>query len=281
VGWGNAFAARSAGRRKLKGLRPLVWGVRAVAMDSWRSAVNLWELALSAADTSSKGAVLTSLGMARRDVGDADGARRDLEKAVELAADRDTLVAALRGFGGQSVWIWRPYGVVNPDMVAVLEEVLAGPLDPRERAALLGTLGVELFYGPRRAEGESLAAQGVSLAREIGDTSLLATALNNHYLAAWAPGGDAVRRAAAEEMFALPGLPRVTELIARVLRMACLLRAGELSEWDRDLAATGADRAGSPRSSTNSLAEQNIWSLCGRSPFSPPSTATSPAWPGQ
>jgi hypothetical protein len=198
--------------------------------------VNLWELALSAADTSSKGAVLTSLGMARRAVGDADGARRDLERAVELAADRDALVAALRGFGGQSVWIWRPYGVVNSDMVAVLEEVLAGPLDPRDRAALLGTLGVELFYGPRRAEGEELAAQGVSLAREIGDTSLLATALNNHYLAAWAPGGDAVRRAAAEEMLALPGLPRVTELIARVLRMACLLRAGQLSEWDRDLA---------------------------------------------
>ncbi|WP_189241490.1 BTAD domain-containing putative transcriptional regulator [Planobispora rosea] len=205
-------------------------------------AVVLWELALSAlpaADTSARCAVLTELGRARRTVGDAERARHDLEQAVELAlrtGDREALIAAVVVFGGQSVWNWRLYGAVDERMVAVLEDLLAGPLAERERAALLGTLGVELFYGPRRAEGERLAREGVEIARRIGDPALTATTLNNYYIAAWVPEREAERRAVAEEILALPGLPRVTEVIARVFRMASLLRAGELAEWDRDLA---------------------------------------------
>nr|BFE87943.1 hypothetical protein GCM10020093_105440 [Planobispora longispora] len=207
--------------------------------------MSLWELALSAvpaADASVRCAVLTSLGRARRTVGDAEGARRDLEKAVELALrteDREALIAAVSVFGGQSVWNWRPYGVVDERMVAVLEDLLAGPLPDHQRAALLGTLGIELYYGPRRTEGERLAREGVELARRVGDPVLTATTLNNYFIAAWVPEREAERRAAAEEILALPGLPRATELIARVFRMASLLRAAELAEfgeWDRDLA---------------------------------------------
>ncbi|MBG0828906.1 AAA family ATPase [Planomonospora sp. ID67723] len=215
---------------------------KAAAQLAHDEAVGLWELAMAAlpaGDASARCAVLTALGQARRTVGDADGARRDLEQAVELArrsGDREALIAAIGVFGGQSVWNWRPYGVVDERMVAVLEELLAGPLQERQRAALLGTLGVELFYGPRRAEGERLALEGVGLARRIGDPLLTATTLNNYYIAAWTIGREAERRAAAEEILALPVLPRATELIARVLRMAPLLRAGEFAEWDRDLA---------------------------------------------
>ncbi|GAA3445220.1 BTAD domain-containing putative transcriptional regulator [Planomonospora venezuelensis] len=215
---------------------------KATAQLAHDEAVGLWELALAAlpaADDAARCAVLTALGQARRTAGDADGARRDLEQAVELArrsGDREALIAAVGVFGGQSVWNWRPYGVVDERMVALLEDLLAGPLREHQRAALLGTLGIELFYGPRRAEGERLALEGVELARGIGDPVLTATTLNNYHIAAWVPGREAERRAAAEEILALPALPRATELIARVLRMAPLLRAGELAAWDRDLA---------------------------------------------
>ncbi|GIH98584.1 AfsR/SARP family transcriptional regulator [Planobispora takensis] len=215
---------------------------RATAQLAHDEAVDLWELALGALpadDGRARCAVLTELARARRTAGDAEGARRDLEQAVDLAlriGDKQALIDAVTVSGEQSVWNWRPYGVVDERMVAVLEDLLAGELEDRRRAALLGALGMELYYGPRREEGERLAREGVELARRVGDPVLTATTLNNYCIAAWVPWRDAERRAATEEILALPGLPRATELIARVLRMASLLRAGELAEWDRDLA---------------------------------------------
>ncbi|MFG6191609.1 BTAD domain-containing putative transcriptional regulator [Nonomuraea sp. JJY05] len=222
------YAARAAGQ--------------AAERHGYQEAVQLWQLALDhlpPGDSPERCRVLTELGQARRTTGDADGAYRDLTEAVAQAqrlGDRDALVAAVSVFGGLSVWNWRPYGVVDEDMVAILEDLLAGDLDDRSRAALLGTLGIELHYGPRRAEGERLALDAVGLARRSGDPMLLARALNNYLIASFVPGRNPERLAAAEEMLAVPGLPREARLVARVLRMSCLLRAGELAEWSRDLA---------------------------------------------
>ncbi|WP_433430767.1 BTAD domain-containing putative transcriptional regulator [Nonomuraea sp. CA-141351] len=215
---------------------------QAAERHGYEEAVELWELALGhlpPGDSSERCRVLTELGQARRTLGDAEGAYRDLSEAVAQAqrlGDRDALVAAVSVFGGLSVWNWRPYGVVDEGMVALLEDLLAGDLDDRSRAALLGTLGIELHYGPRRAEGERLALEAVDLARRSGDGMLLARALNNYLITSFVPGRNRERLAAAEEMVAVPGLPREARLVARVLRMACLLRAGELAEWSRDLA---------------------------------------------
>lgn len=208
---------------------------------AYAEAVELWELALGALaadDVAGRCAVLTRLGQARRTAGDAEGAFRDLDEAIGLArraGDRAALVDAITVLGGLAVWHWRPYGVVDDEMVGVLEDLLAGPLDDRDRAALLGTLGMELYYGPRRADGERHATEAVRIARRLGDPRLLARTLNNCLLAAWIPGRNAERLRLAEEMLALPGLPVADQLIARVFRMSCLLRAGELAEWDRDL----------------------------------------------
>ncbi|MEU4538742.1 BTAD domain-containing putative transcriptional regulator [Streptosporangium sp. NPDC023825] len=221
---------------------------RAAAQLAYTEAVELWELALSSLPAGGDGgdggdrarcALLTELGQARRTVGDAAAARRDLDEAIELAlrlGDRDALISAITVSGGLALWLWRPYGVVDAAMVAVLEDLLAGPLDDRDRAALLGTLAVELHYGPRRAEGERHAARAVEIARGLDDPALLARTLNNYLLACWVPGRNPERLRAAEEMLALPRLPRATELVARVFRMACLLRAGDLTGWDLDLA---------------------------------------------
>ncbi|MGV9777065.1 BTAD domain-containing putative transcriptional regulator [Streptosporangium sp. NPDC003464] len=214
----------------------------ATAQLAYTEAVEFWELALAAlppGDGVARSTLLAGLGEARRTVGQAEAAHRDLEEAVELAlraGDRAALVSAITVLGGPAMWHWRSYGEVDGRMVEVIEDLLAGPLTERDRAALLGTLALELYYGPRRAEGERHAAEAVKIARRVGDTALLARTLNNYMTAVWVPGSTPERLRAAEEMLALPGLPRAAELVARISRMACLLRMGDLAGWDRDLA---------------------------------------------
>lgn len=207
----------------------------------YQEAVSLWELALAhlpPGDSPARCRTLTGLGQARRAAGDAEGAFRDLAEAIAQArrlGDRAALVAAVSAFGTPSVWNYRPYGFVDDDLVGVLEDLLAGPLADHDRAALLGTLGVELHYGPRRAEGERHAAAAVELARATGDPALLARTLGNYLLAAFVPGRNAERLRAADELLALPSLRREDRLVARAIRLSCLLRAGELDEWEREL----------------------------------------------
>ncbi len=208
---------------------------------AYDEAVEWWGRALAAlgpADPARRCALLVRRGEALRAVGDVAGARSALQEAIGLAAgigERATLIEAATVFGGMSVWNWPHYGVVDDESVALLEGLLKEPLGDPERATLLGTLGLELYYSPRRAEGERLAADGVRLARRTGDPRLLARSLNNYVVAAWVCEREDERRRAVEEMLALP-LDAPAEAVARVFRMAHLLRAGELAEWDRDLA---------------------------------------------
>ncbi|WP_214319730.1 BTAD domain-containing putative transcriptional regulator [Nonomuraea sediminis] len=208
----------------------------------YAEAVALWELALAnlpPGDSAGRSRLLTALAQARRTVGDAEGAARAAAEALAMAQrvdDRDAQVAAASATGGLSVWMWRPYGTVDEAMVATLESLLTGTGEA-ERATLLGTLGVELHYGPRRAEGERHAMEAVAIARRLGRPELLARTLSNYLLASFVPGRNTERRRAAEEMATIPGLAREARLVAAVTRMSCLLRAGELAEWERELAA--------------------------------------------
>lgn len=215
--------------------------LQAAGRHGYQEAVGFWELALThlpPGDSPARCRTLTGLGQARRAAGDAEGAFRDLTEAIAQAQridDRAALVAAASAFGAPAVWNWRPYGFVDDDLTGVLENLLAGPMCDHDRAALLGTLGVELHYGPRRAEGERYAAEAVELARATGDSALLARTLNNHLLASFVPGRNEERLRAADELLALSCLRREERLIARTIRMSCLLRAGELAEWEREL----------------------------------------------
>ncbi|GAA0282520.1 BTAD domain-containing putative transcriptional regulator [Cryptosporangium japonicum] len=206
-------------------------------------AVEFWELALAALDAGSgvrRRDLLVELGRARRACSDTEGAREALDEAVQLSladGDETTLVEAVTVFGGVAAWNWRPYNVVDERMVQILRDRVdaPGPTDA-QRAAMLGTLGVELYYGPHRAEGERYAARAVELARPLGDPALLGQTLNNYYIAAWVPEREAERTRATTEAIGLPGLPRPHELVARIHRMGNLLRAGDLPAFDADLA---------------------------------------------
>jgi hypothetical protein len=71
----------------------------------------------------------------------------------------------------------------------------------------------------------------------VGDARLLGQVLNNAYLAQWTADREVQRRAITEEALALVGrgLPRQTEVIARIHRMWSLLRRGELETYDAEL----------------------------------------------
>ncbi|WP_182874755.1 AfsR/SARP family transcriptional regulator [Microbispora sp. H10670] len=236
-----AMAARVGGADKAVGYAARA-ARQATAQRAYDEAVELWEkalLALGRRDPARRCRLLIELGRSLRVVGDVARARAALEEAIALAedtGDREALVEAVAVFGTLSVWNWRSYGVVDDHTVALLEKLLAGPLDDARRAALLGTLGIELNYGPRRAEGEAMVVEALEIARRTGDSALLLQVLNNYMIASWVPEREDERRRAAEEMLAVPGLPATAEIVARVHRMACLFRAGELAEWDRDLA---------------------------------------------
>ncbi|MFC5818772.1 AfsR/SARP family transcriptional regulator [Nonomuraea harbinensis] len=256
--WGGDLGGRSAGpdpavlAAHFAAAAPLAPAGKAVAYATeaarqaagrhgYQEAVALWELALAhlpPGDSAARCRTLTGLGQARRAVGDAEGAFRDLAEAIAQAqriGDRAALVPAVTAFGAPAVWNWRPYGFVDDDLADVLENLLAGPLGDHDRAALLGTLGVELHYGPRRAEGERRAAEAVELARATGDPALLARTLNNYLLAAFVPGRNHERLRAVDELLAIPCLRREERLVARAIRMSCLLRAGDLAEWEHEL----------------------------------------------
>src|SRR5690606_2890492 len=124
--------------------------LQAAGRHGYQDAVGFWELALThrpAGDSPARCRSLTCPGHARRAAGVPEWALRELTEAIEQAQridDRAALVAAASAFGAPAVWNWRQYGFVDDDLAGVLENLLAGPMCDHDRAALLGTLGVEL-----------------------------------------------------------------------------------------------------------------------------------------
>ncbi|MEU5727252.1 BREX system ATP-binding domain-containing protein [Micromonospora sp. NPDC047738] len=220
----------------------------AEAQLAYDEAVEFLTVALAALDPTGADAVscrcelLVQLGKARRLAGDVVGARVALNEAVALGTrlgDDSLVIDAATVFGGVTLWNWRTYGQVDERMVAILEDQLArlDPTDHVRRAALLGTLGVELFYGDRRDEGERFAEEAVELARRWGDVELRARTLSNYAVAAArVPDRDDRRLAVVNEMLELGPLPRRVEIVARLHRMILLMSTGDLAGYDRDLA---------------------------------------------
>ncbi|MFC4048609.1 BTAD domain-containing putative transcriptional regulator [Actinomadura syzygii] len=169
--------------------------------------------------------------------GDVRRAASVLNEAVEIArraGDRERLAEAVSVLGGVALWNWRSYGTVDPAFVALLRDLIAETRDPRRRAELLGTLAVELYYGPDRPEGERLAEEAVEIARRIGDPELRGRTLNNYVMASWVPEREPARIAALEESLALAGsgLPAVTEVIARMHLLSAHLKFGRIAEYE-------------------------------------------------
>jgi DNA-binding SARP family transcriptional activator len=192
--------------------------------------------------------LLTALGNDLLRGGQRTEAHSVIAEAIEVAqelGDRKCLARSAAVWGSPTLWNWRPHGVVDDDMVALLQDLVDHPDEltdsPEERdrltAELLGTLGIELAFSEDLQRGVQAAEQAVTLARAIGDPELLGRTLNNYCLAVWGrPGAAELRLAATDEALGMvgKGLPRRTEFFARLHRAAIKLHLTDLAGFEAD-----------------------------------------------
>jgi DNA-binding SARP family transcriptional activator len=206
--------------------------------------------ALQLLDPASPGAartrhdLLTALGNDLLRSGQRTEAHEVIAQAIACAReldDRQCLAEAAAIWGSVTVWNWRPHGVVDDDMVALLDDLIAERTDEDDGdaamlARLLGTLGIELAFS-HDDRGVQSATRAVGIARRLGDPELLGRTLNNYSVAVWGrPGAAELRLAAADESLALvgAGLPRRTEFFARLHRAAIRLHLADLAGFESD-----------------------------------------------
>ncbi len=186
--------------------------------------------------------VLVDLGRALRDAGEHAKAHDAIEEAVALATaldDPDRVIAAATAFGGVTTWGSREYGDHDPAVVGFLESQLdAAAGDDAARVRILATLGLEMRYSSRLADGAAYAERALDLARRRGDPELLALAFNAYLHSCHGPShfgrtagvtieaiGLATRRGAVRDEFAF-----------RLQRVSEVARTGDLAGLDAQLA---------------------------------------------
>jgi hypothetical protein len=157
----------------------------------------------------------------------AEQARR-LGQPAGLA--RAALGVASLGFG-------LPRGVVDAEIVALLEEALRGlpdtdPLWPRVAVRL----AVELHFSAAAERREALSKAAMTAARRLPDLATLAYVLNASHFAMWDSAGVEERLALADEAVALAARIDDPELglQGRTWRLMDLWEVGDVTGFDRE-----------------------------------------------
>jgi tetratricopeptide (TPR) repeat protein len=223
-------------------------GHEALAALAYERAADLFDAALSALDLlpepdePRRGELLLLRGQAQMQSG-GDAARSTLLAAIELARrveDPDLLGRAALSLGGFGL----SPGMVDDDLVAVLEEALKGlpPDGSALRARLLVRLAVALYYSDQGQRREDLVQQALGIARGLGDPPTLAYVLDQGHIATNGPDTTERGLAWAEELFALADAAGDAELSvrARSWQIDLLLELDDLA--GADMAIEALDR---------------------------------------
>jgi tetratricopeptide (TPR) repeat protein len=184
-------------------------GNEALAALAYERAADLFDAALGALDLlperdeRRRGELLLSRGQAQMQAG-GDAARSTLLAAIELArrmGDTELLARAALSLGGYGL----SPGMVDDDVVAVLEEALEGlsPDGSALRARLLVRLAVALYYSDTAPRREELVQEALGIARGLDDPPTLAYVLDQGQIATNGPDTTERGLAWALELFAL------------------------------------------------------------------------------
>jgi len=184
-------------------------GNEALAALAYERAADLFDAALGALDLlperdeRRRGELLLSRGQAQMQAG-GDAARSTLLAAIELArrmGDSELLARAALSLGGYGL----SPGMVDDDVVAVLEEALEGlsPDGSALRARLLVRLAVALYYSDTAPRREELVQEALGIARGLDDPPTLAYVLDQGQIATNGPDTTERGLAWALELFAL------------------------------------------------------------------------------
>jgi tetratricopeptide (TPR) repeat protein len=180
------------------------------------------------------------LGRAHLAAGEATEARAAFRNAADIARslrDAEQLARAALGYSARA-----DPRVVNPDVVALLEEAVATTPDGASalRAQILARLAREMSGSGAAALGR----QAVELAHRLGDPTVLTTVLIDARFARWGPDDLPERLEDTNEILRAAESTRSLEpaLTARLFRVIDLLELGRIADVDHELAvlATGA-----------------------------------------
>jgi tetratricopeptide (TPR) repeat protein len=254
---------------------------RAVGQFAYEEAARLYERAIDVAaslpaDEPRAWQLEQGLGEARMRAGDVDGAMRALRAAAGHARRLDDPERLAQTALASTLGTFSP-GLVDPELVAVLEEALAcleqlAPPDPGRRAAVDGLrcrlrvhLALALYWSPYRERREQLVDEALALARAIysGEAArgsqeqrmladrTLAFALAQGFVAVWGP--DTVTRGLPISIEALELCQRTNDaelgMQVRLWRISLLLELDDPIRADEEIEAFGttARRLGQPR----------------------------------
>jgi DNA-binding SARP family transcriptional activator len=205
-------------------------------------AATLWQQALAAADLAGDDVdryplligLATSLYRAARPF---DGLpvfvqamEHTLTKAGSEGIDSSRLVTAALGAIGEPAWYPSDYGVIDEQLIWVLERALPQLTDSVERALMLSCLAVARYFDDNPARRAALSDQAMTLAHSATDNLALAHMLRLRMLALYGPDYPEQCLEASTELLGLPDLPQPLTTSARLLRARVLITLGRVAD---------------------------------------------------
>lgn len=244
----NAETLKAVSYAAQAGDRALAQLAHDEAVAYYRQALELQSVAQGPVDEARRLGLLISLGEAQRRAGE-PAHRETLLQAADLARRRsDAPALALAALANTRGFLPARLGSADGERVAMLEAAVSaiGHQDPRTRARLLATLGVELAFASDWQRCLALSDEALALARSLDDPETLARVLLARFFPTCVPDLLQERLANTAELLAVaesvPDPALVAE--AQVLRGRTALEAGEVEEADRCFAAADLLSAG-------------------------------------
>jgi DNA-binding SARP family transcriptional activator len=205
-------------------------------------AAELWRQALAAADLAGDDVdryplligLATSLYRAARPFDGLPAFIQAMEHALAGAGsegiDSARFVTAALGAIGEPAWYPSNYGVIDEQLMNVLERALPRLTDPGERALVLSCLAVARYFDDNPARRAALSDEAVALARSAMDNLTLAHVLRLQMLALYGPDYPEQCLEAGTELLGLPHLPGPLVASARLLRARVLMTLGRTAD---------------------------------------------------
>jgi DNA-binding SARP family transcriptional activator len=134
--------------------------------------------------------VLLALAEARLRGGERAAAWTAFAQAADLAEADGDPASLIRAALGASQRFIQPPGVVDDELIALLDRALEATVGQRTvtRVRLLAQLCATIYFSPRRAQMPRLSAEATSIAAELGDPEAAALAASARRRAWWGPG---------------------------------------------------------------------------------------------
>ena len=222
-------------------------GDRALAAVAYEESARFYQIALEAVDLQEKpdearrGELLLALGEARNKAGDRNKASEAFHQAAGIGREMGAaglLARAALGLGDRL--LVRVDYFPDPLLVRLVEEALnaLGEEDNVLRARLLALLAA-LIHVDSPERGASLSQEGVEMARRVGNSAALTSALVGRQIAVWRPDNLEERLAIATEIVGLAEEigDKESALMAHCGRHTCLIELGDFAAAASDFEA--------------------------------------------